>query len=88
MKYKSFKLSNKHGHREVGGSNPGKSLSFSPGRRLDLPILLDEMNNSGVTHYSKKKKEFEKLTSFITINEGDPKTKFLRLYNNATSSII
>ena len=33
---------------EIGGSNPGESLSFLPGRRLDLFILLDE-SFGGVT---------------------------------------
>ena len=35
---------------KVGGSNPGESMSFSPGRRLDLLILWDQMNNGGVTN--------------------------------------
>ena len=29
-----------------GGSNPGESLSFLPGCRLDLPILLDKTNRA------------------------------------------
>ena len=31
--------------REVGGSNPGDTMSYSTGHRLDLPILVDKTNS-------------------------------------------
>ena len=44
--------------REVGDSNSGESVSFLPGCRLDLPILLDGTNHGGVTHLWREERKY------------------------------